>query len=216
MAQWNSLLLVAFAALLLPGTAHAQIFWKSPEFAAPPMAALDPVFDGNFTGITRAETDAIILWNLRSALNLAALQCGFEPLLRTVPNYNGMLFNHKDELSSAYLQIQGYFKRTKKAAAQSAMDQFATRLISRYSTVFGQLGFCELAGKVGHESKFVSRGGLTAFAMAQVPRLRKSLALAGDQQFHRTVLPVPITRLPRPDPACWHKKKGYNVACGYI
>ena len=135
MAQWKSHLLAALAGLLLPGTAHAQIFWKSPEFAAPPMAALDPVFDGNFTGITRAETDAIILWNLRSALNLAALQCGFEPLLRTVPNYNGMLFNHKDELSAAYLQIQGYFKRTKKAAAQSAMDQFATRLISRYSTV---------------------------------------------------------------------------------
>lgn len=215
MAQWKPLVLAAIA-FALPGTAQAQIFWKSPDFSAPPLLALDPSFDVPMAGITPAETDAVILWNLRSALNIAALQCQFEPLLRTVPSYNAMLFNHRDELSRAYDVMTGYFKRTKKAAAMSAMDQFATRTISRYSTVFGQLGFCETAGRVGHESKFVAPGGLAAYARINVPKLRKALKPGGEMQFTRTIFPRPLTRLPKPDAACWHKKKGYKAECGYI
>ena len=38
-----------------------------------------------------AEQRAALVWNMRAALNVAALQCQFEPTLLTVPNYKRML-----------------------------------------------------------------------------------------------------------------------------
>jgi hypothetical protein len=151
---------------------------------------------------------------MRSALNLAALQCGFEPLLRTEQNYNAMLTNHKDELAAAYGTISAYFKRTTKtpAAAQKALDTFGTRAISSFSTVRGQLGFCHTAGRVGYIAMSAPRGTLLTLASERLRELYKAQTYQPEQQFrtYRTSAP-----LPRMDNSCWDKKGKYISRCGY-
>jgi hypothetical protein len=153
---------------------------------------------------------------MRSGLNLAALQCQFEPLLRTPENYNTMLSDHNAELAAAYATLGAYFKRTSKSvkAGQDALDRFGTRTISGFSSVRGQLGFCETAGRVGRAALFVPRGGFTDFSMKRLREMRNALKPAGEQQFNAYV-PRSALRIPSFEPQCWDKKGRYNGKCGW-
>ncbi len=210
---------LAFASLIVPQTVSAQIFYKAPNYSGSPVVSLEPGFDQPMPGASPKEINAAIVWNLRSALNIAALQCQFEPTLRTVENYNALIGDHKVELDAAYAALNAYFIRTKKAvkAGQAALDTFGTRTISAYSTVTGQLGFCETAGHVGKEALFTPKGGFSALATNRLRELRNSLKPAGEQYFPSTMyLRMTRTALPDLDPKCWDKKGKYIASCGTI
>jgi hypothetical protein len=202
--------------VMLSSVATAQIFYKSPDFSGPPIVTLDPNFDVSTPGVTQAESDAMIIWNVRSALNLSGLQCEFEPMLDTADNYNAFLANHKEELAKAYSTVEGYFKRTKKplGVAMKAFDVFLTRTISKYSTVQGQYAFCDVAARVGHLAKFVPRGSLLAFAQAKLPEFRNAVTKPyGEQQFRRLQIPYRPMRVPNYQAECFDKKGNYNPIC---
>jgi hypothetical protein len=90
------------AMLLLPAAAQAQLFWQPPDLTSQPMTGAEPESGVNLPGASPAELNAGLLWNLRAALNVAALQCDFEPTLLTTSNYNAMLAHHRVELGSAF------------------------------------------------------------------------------------------------------------------
>ncbi len=203
------------AIALIATPASAQKIWQPIDYAGAPISAQDPAFDQAMPGATAAETSAAFVWHFRSALNLAALQCGFEPTMRTLPSYIALLEDHRAELSQAYSTLTNYFKRTRKAGALAAQDAFSTKIISRYSTVRGQVGFCEQAGIAGHLAKFIPRGGLTQLARERLPYLRNAQKPFGDQLFARRSYAIQLTRYPKPDLACWDKKGQYLSSCGY-
>jgi hypothetical protein len=214
-------LLAAAAAIALPAIASpakAQIFWKSPDFRGAAVTTLEPGMGVPMPGANPSEQRAGLIWNLRSALNLAALQCQFEPTLRTVENYNAILNDHRDELGAAYKTLAAYFKRTNRtvAASQKALDAFGTKTISAYSTVRGQLGFCLTSGKVGRLLLFTPRGSFNTVASEHLREVVNSLKPAGEQQFPRVVIEPRFVRLPNFDAACWDKKNRYKTTCGYI
>ena len=197
--------------------AQAQMFWQSPDYSGAPLTALEAGFDTPMPGATSTEIQAALLWNLRSALNLAALQCQFEPTLRATENYNAILNDHKDELSKGYAALSNYFKRTKKplSAAQKALDVFGTRTISNYSTVRGVLGFCQTAGSVGRRALFAPKGSLSSLTTERLRELRNSLKPVGEQRFRRLYIPTGSARIPVTDNRCWDKKGHYISACGW-
>ncbi len=205
------------AALAATSPAQAQILWKTIDYSGAPLLTLDPAFDIPMTGATPAEVRAVQTWHLRSALNLAALQCQFEPALRVTDNYNAMLGNHKAELAVTFTALTNYFKRTKKPlrAAQSALDSFNTKIISSYSTVRGQLGFCETAGRIGKRALFTPKGSLGTLAVERLQEIRNSLKPFGEQQFQPVMRTFRIfTETPRMDAECWDAKGKYVAACG--
>jgi hypothetical protein len=71
------------AAAILAGVAaspaSAQFFFKSHDMAGQPVTGAEPGILPPMPGATPAELDAALVWSLRSALNVAALQCQFEP-----------------------------------------------------------------------------------------------------------------------------------------
>ena len=77
------------------------------------------------------------VWNLRSGLNVAALQCQFAPTLLTLNHYNHLLGHHEKELAQAFKTLTSYFTRTNKGAkaAQTALDRYGTRAYSGFSTI---------------------------------------------------------------------------------
>jgi hypothetical protein len=201
--------------VLTTAPAAAQIYWQAPDFSGPPLTMLEPGLVTPLPGATPTEEQAALIWNMRSGLNLAALQCGFEPLLRTEQNYNAMLTNHRDELAAAYGAIANYFKRTNKtaAASQKALDTYGTRAISSFSTVRGQLGFCHAAGRVGYTAMSAPRGSLLTVAMERLRELYNAQKYQPEQQFRTYVRPNEM-RLPRFENECWDKKGRYKQACG--
>jgi hypothetical protein len=185
--------------------ASAQFFLKSYDFRGGPVLGTEPELGMPMPGATPAEIRAGLVWNLRSALNVAALQCDFEPMLLTVDNYNAMLRDHKSELATSLDTLGKYFIRTAKTkgAGQTAFDRFGTRTYSAFSTVNAQFGFCQTASKIGREAIFAKRGDLGDVAVNYMRELRNSLIPYGEQQFPRSYYTRTYLMVPDFNPNCF-------------
>lgn len=125
---------------------------------------------------TPAETEANAIWNVRAALNIAALQCQFLPFDATVKNYNEFLKHHSEQLDQTRLIMLAHFKRYDGAKAQASFDQYTTRTYNSFSTIDAQLPFCDSAGYVGRVVLATPKGKLGPVALQYNPELRASLA----------------------------------------
>ncbi len=194
---------------------QAQIYFQPPDFSGAPMLAPETGYGVVLPNATVAENRAALVWSLRSALNVGALQCNFEPALMTTNNYNTMLTNHKEELGSAYAALNAYFKRVNRtvAAATKAFDGYNLKVYSSFSAVSGQLAFCTVVGRVSSQAIFASRGDLHSVAEARLRELYNSIKVrSGEQQFRRWQ-PYTKPSLPIFEDRCWKGKK-YIAACG--
>ena len=181
-----------------------------------PVTGAEPELGMSLPGATPVELRAGLLWNLRAALNVAALQCAFEPMLMTADHYNAMLKDHAAELKSAYDTLGAYFARVNKtkAAGQNAFDRFGTRTYSAFATVSAQYGFCQTAGDVGNEAVFAPRGHLGDVAVNYMREVRNSLVPFGEQQFPRAFCARTYLYLPDFQPDCWRKDVYSERYCG--
>jgi hypothetical protein len=165
----------------------------------------EPELGMSLPGATPAEIRAGLVWNLRAALNVAALQCDFEPSLLTTDNYNAMLRDHGTELNASLDTLTKYFSRTAKtkAAGQTAFDRFGTRTYSAFATVNAQFGFCQTAAKIGREVIFAKRGNLGDVAINNMREMRNSLVPYGEQQFPRAFYARTYLIIPDFNPNCF-------------
>ncbi|WP_375397256.1 hypothetical protein [uncultured Sphingomonas sp.] len=207
----------AFAfGLIAAMPASAQFFLKPHDFSGTMVRGDEPGIAYPMPGATEAELRAGLVWNLRSALNVAALQCDFEPSLLTADNYNATLRDHRDELKASFDTLTGYFARAAKgkAAGQKALDTFGTRTYSGFATVSAQYGFCQTASAIGREALFTPRGGLGTVAERRMRELRNSLVPWGEQQFPRAYSSQIYLLLPSFDRKCWVKNRYIAEKCG--
>jgi len=196
---------IGLTALAAP--ASAQFYLRSHDFSGPAVTGREDGLGQTLPGATDAEIRAAMAWNMRAALNVAALQCQFEPTLLSVENYNAILTDHSAELKAAFDTLGKYFTRTAKSVkgGQNALDQYGTRLYSGFAPVAAQYNFCQTASVVGRDATFVPRGGFSDFAMGRIRELRNSLTPYGEQHFQR-YLGRDYASKPRFDPICWDKK----------
>jgi hypothetical protein len=196
--------------------ASAQFFMQNRDYAGTPVRGDEPGMGAPLPGATPTEVTAGLVWNMRAALNVAALQCQFEPTLLTRENYNAVLLDHKDELAKTWQTLTAYFKRTSKTAkdGQNALDQFGTRTYSSFATVSSQYGFCRTANAIGRDALFQPRGTLAEIAQNRMRELRNSLTPYGEQRFPRYI-GWDTVAVPRLDAICWSKKAEWQVKkCG--
>jgi hypothetical protein len=187
-ADWSyrARMFAASLAVLAAGSAPAQTFISPPDFSAPQTQLGDPQVGLPLPGATPAEQRGAMIWNLRAAMNVAALQCQFSPSLMTVANYNQLLRNATRELAAAHDSLQGYFSRTmgKGKAGATAFDQYSTRTYNGFSTLYGQLGFCDTVSNSGRDAIGRPKGELYKAAMEWLGPIRKSLLPNADRIFN--------------------------------
>lgn len=204
--------LAAYGALgllaTLPVPSAAQFYYAAPDLSTPPVTGQEAEIGLSLPGATAAEVQAGLLWHLRVAMNVAALQCDFEPSLLTVSNYNATLAHHKSELAGAFDRLGSYFQRTagRGKAGQRALDQYNTKAYSSYSTVHAQRDFCNTMGRVGRDAIFAPRGTLYRIAQNRLGEIRKALVPAGDQYFTNPAYNFRAT-LPLFTKKCWKKDR---------
>ncbi len=204
------------ALFIFSSPAQAQGYWVPPNFSGSPISGYEPGMGVPLPNATAAEQNAAIIWNLRAGLNVAALQCAFEPTLRTMQNYNAILNDHNAELASSFNTLTAYFKRVNKtpAAGQKALDTYGTKTYSGFSTVRAQVGFCYAASRIGRIGLFTPKGRFITLAQEHLRELRNSLTPQGEQQF-RIRMPYRLAATPKfADDRCW-KKNRYLPACGF-
>jgi hypothetical protein len=207
----------AAALFMAAAPASAQFFMKSKDLSGHPVRGDEPGIAQPLPGATDKEIKAGLTWTLRAALNVAALQCQFEPTLLTVDNYNAVLTDHRAELKDSYDTLTAYFKRINKTAkaGQLALDQFGTRTYSSFNAVSSQYNFCQTAGSIGRAAIYAPRGSFGAIAQERMRELRNSLSPWGEQQFPRSFYAE--SRVPRLEKACWSKKGEWQTKkCGVL
>ena len=205
---------LAMAALATP--ASAQFYFQSHDMTGPPIRGDEPGLP-TLPGATADEVRANMVWNMRSALNVAALQCQFEPSLLTVENYNIALANHKDEFKKSFDTLVKYFTRTAKGAkpGQTAMDRYGTRTYSAFTTVGAQYGFCQTAAQVATAAAYAPRGAVYQVAMNNMSAMRNALVPWGEERFPRYVRIDTRVWMPRLDDACWDRRgRWQDRKCG--
>lgn len=204
----------AALALAAPQTASAQLFLVEPVFAKGPIDGSDPLVGLPIPGATADEERAHLIWNLRSGLNVAALQCQFSPYLRSVDNYNGILAHHSAELANAYTALNGYFKRVHGAReGQKKFDDYSTITYNNFSTLQAQMGFCQTAGSIGKEALSRPKGELHLVAANRMRELRSSLVPAYDRVGSHNPGVVPLTPLPPLQENCWDRRNRLVKKC---
>ncbi|WP_343520411.1 hypothetical protein [Sphingomonas sp.] len=199
------------AALCSAAPASAQFYFKGPDISGPRVTGEEPgILAQALPGATQPELRAAMVWNLRAALNVAALQCQFAPTLLTLPNYNTILKDHAAELNSSYATLTKYFMRTNKTAkaGQMALDQYGTRVYSSFSAVHAQLTFCAAADDVSTQVVFTPRGQFGEVAAQRLREIRNSLIRWGEQQFpsmyYAQVPPLAVMPIFNNE-KCWRK-----------
>lgn len=208
---------VAAVAVLVSVPASAQFFMKSKDLSGQVVRGDEPGIAQPLPGATEKEITAGLTWTLRAALNVAALQCQFEPTLLTVDNYNAILTDHRAELKESYDTLTKYFLRMNKApkAGQSALDQFGTKTYSSFNAVASQYNFCQISSEIGREALYMPRGSFSTVARERMRQLRNSLVPWGEQQFPRYVRSE--WRVPRLDKMCWSGKGEWQARkCGAL
>lgn len=204
-------LLVAGVAATTP--ASAQFWWKGPDLGGPAANGSEPELGYTLPDATQAEQRAAMLWNLRTGLNVAALQCQFEPTLLTLNQYNNLLNHHRVELAAAYTTLENYFKRIDRRQGQRNFDRFGDRTYNGFSTVRGQLNFCSTASQVGEQAVFAPRGELWRVAQNRLLEMRRSLQPASEQQF-RFRAPPQVAGLTYLSPDCYDRRDRLRRQCG--
>jgi hypothetical protein len=205
---------IGVSALNAPSAALAQLFFTDPSFKGAPVEGSDPVVGIPIPGATPAEYRAHLMWNLRSGLNVAALQCQFSPWLRTVPNYNGILAHHSAELASAYTVLSGYFKRIHgPAKGMKALDDYSTITYNNFASLNAQYGFCQTASNISKAALQAPKGGLYAIAQTRMRELRNSLIYAGEPGYGFNPYAIATPAMPRIPDNCWDKKGQLNKKC---
>ncbi len=200
---------MAFAAL----PAQAQFYYAEPDLTSPPVTGATAGLTPSMPGATPAELDAALLWHLRAALNVSALQCDFAPSLLTVSNYNATIAHHDDELAKGLKTVMGYFYRTAGAGKKGdrAFDVYNTKVYSVYSTVHAQRDFCNAMSKVGRDAIFTPRGSLYTIAQKRMGEVRKALTPAGEQYFTSPAYGF-TAAIPDFSKKCW-KKDSLQSSC---
>ncbi|HWH23133.1 MAG TPA: hypothetical protein VNT25_07605 [Allosphingosinicella sp.] len=202
------------AAALAAQSASAQLFLVDPMFQKGAIDGSDPIVGIPVPGANAAEQRAHLLWNLRSGLNVAALQCQFSPYLRAVDNYNSILAHHSAELASAYTALNGYFKRVHGAKeGQRKFDDYSTITYNNFSTLQAQYGFCQTAGSIGKQALAAPKGQLHAVAGERMRELRASLVPAYDRVGAINPNAVRLIALPPLQNDCWDKRNQLVAKC---
>jgi hypothetical protein len=196
-------------AIAAPVPATAQLFFTTPDFRPGPIEGEDPLVGLPLPGATPQEFAAHLLWNLRAGLNVAALQCQFAPLLRAVPNYNGILAHHSVELLKAYQTLGNYFKRIHgPKLGQVKFDDYSTITYNNFSTLHAQLGFCQVAADIAKEALARPKGQFHLTARSRLRELRNSLvpAIYQVQLAYNLYSVPPVVLGPPKDDRCLDRK----------
>jgi hypothetical protein len=111
------------------------------------------------------------VWKLRAALNVAALQCQFDPNLKSVANYNQINKVHKTEIDTSRATLEGYYRKQYGRGGLNAFDKYNTKLWNGFSSVNFQVPFCQKTSEVATEALALNEGGLAVIANNRVSEI---------------------------------------------
>ncbi len=162
-----------------------------------PMVGLDGVRLTVNTGLSTAQ----IVWNLRSALNVAALNCMTAEHGGVLANYVTFLDRYETKLSATNRALASEFRGQYGPAYRDVQDSYMTRVYNYFALPPAQDRFCDTALAVSAEAVASEVVDLDVFAAQALPRIEREF-----ETFFRAYEQY------RTDLAAWDARYGPPVA----
>ncbi|MDC0886599.1 hypothetical protein OAS19_02275 [Altererythrobacter sp.] len=144
----------------------------------PPMSAASMMVipgigaDGTRQTINSGITTAQTVWNMRAALNVAALNCQEPQFANLLPNYSAFLTTFRRPLKTANDTTTREFRdRFGAREYRGEQDSYMTRVYNFYALPPAQRAFCQAALEVSAESLLVAPADLESFSARSLPKL---------------------------------------------
>jgi len=118
-------------------------------------------------GLTPAQTT----WNLRSALNVAALNCLDPQYTGLVENYGTYLTNNAKQLSATNRALQAEFRQKYGATFRDVQDSYMTQVYNYYALPPAKNLFCDVAYQISLEALTMDPANLDAFSATALQRV---------------------------------------------
>lgn len=138
----------------------------SPNFVVPPVDAAGVRQTVNL-GISPAQKT----WNLRSAYNVAALNCQRPEHAQIVVNYRSFLKAHARKLTSVNTAVDTEFRSRHGAGFIRPREAYMTQVYNYFALPPTLPAFCDAALAMSNEALPVKSADLDAFAAASLPRI---------------------------------------------
>lgn len=138
----------------------------SPNLVIPPADAT-----GLRVSVNRNITPAQMVWNLRSAYNVAALNCRAPQHAEIVPNYRAFLKAHDKVLGKANKAVDSEFKGRYGSAFIVPRERYMTEVYNHFALPPTMDEFCTAVLAVSRDSLVVKPAELEAFAQRSLPSI---------------------------------------------
>ena len=116
-------------------------------------------------------TPAQTTWNLRSALNVAALNCQAPEHASLVDNYGQKLKLHARELAATNRALESEFRQRYGGTFRDVQDSYMTQVYNYFALPPANQNFCKVAYDLSHEVILVAPGELGVYAASALPRI---------------------------------------------
>lgn len=141
-------------------------FGASPNLTIPPVGP-DGVRHTVNSGLSTAQT----VWNLRSAYNVAALNCLKPEYSAILPGYKAFLKTNVKVLAAANRTMDREFRAKYGRSATAEREAYLTRVYNFFAQPPTLGNFCDAALNLATDGNALKPTGLDAFAAAELPRL---------------------------------------------
>jgi len=148
-----------------------------PARPAPPSGAVSIMaipavgVDGMRLTVNYNLSTAQTLWNMRSALNVAALNCQGPEYAGILPAYSSLLTKNKRQLTATNKEVTKEFKARYGSEGLKAQDNYMTQVYNYFALPPAQNEFCRAASLIANESLMVAPDDLEVFAVRSLQTL---------------------------------------------
>lgn len=127
--------------------------------------------DGTRQTVNANLSTAQTTWNLRSALNVAALNCVEPQYDGLVDRYGSFLKNNSRKLSATNRALEKEFRQKYGPTFRNVQDSYMTQVYNYFALPPALDNFCDVAMSVSAELPQVADGDLDSFAARAMPRI---------------------------------------------
>ena len=116
-------------------------------------------------------TPAQTTWNLRSALNVAALNCLEPEYTGLVDNYGNFLTRNAKELSATNRALQSEFRQRYGATYRDVQDSYMTQVYNYFALPPAKDAFCDVAFQISQNVALIEPSDLDTYASVALPQI---------------------------------------------
>jgi hypothetical protein len=127
--------------------------------------------DGRRQTVNTGISDLQTVWNVRSGLNVAALNCRSIRHAGLVENYSSYLVTHKRQLADTNRKLGREYRTKHGSSYRNAQDAYMTQVYNYFALPPALPAFCDEALAISRDAMLVPRGELGTFSAAALPRM---------------------------------------------